>query len=113
MLDKGTSLGYGAELKDGFRIEGTLAHNGEGIPEEQISIRNVNLFDSYNVFTNENGNFLKSEANNAASGLGKEIIIDLNKTPFINITWKIEQDLNGIKENSKKQIRQRKSYLDF
>ena len=45
---------------------------------------------------------MKSEANNAASGLGKEIIIDLNKTPFINITWKIEQDLNGIKENSKK-----------
>ena len=57
VLDKGTSLGYGAELKDGFRIEGTLAHNGEGIPEEQISIRNVNLFDSYNVFTNENGYF--------------------------------------------------------
>ena len=28
--------------------------------------------------------------------------IDLNKTPFINITWKIEQDLNGIKENSKR-----------
>ena len=45
---------------------------------------------------------MKSEANNAASGLGKEIIIDLNKTPFINKTWKIEQDLNGIKENSKK-----------
>ena len=45
---------------------------------------------------------MKSEANNAASGLGKEIIIDLNKTRFINITWKIEQDLNGIKENSKK-----------
>ena len=57
VLDKGTSLGYGAELKDGFRIEGTLAHNGEGIPEEQISIRNVNLFGSYNVFTNENGYF--------------------------------------------------------
>ena len=57
VLDKGISLGYEAELKDGFRIEGTLAHNGGGIPEEQISIRNVNLFDSYNVFTNENGYF--------------------------------------------------------
>ena len=32
----------------------------------------------------------------------KEIIIDLNKTPFINITWKIEKDLSGIVENSKK-----------
>ena len=26
----------------------------------------------------------------------------LNKTPYINITWKIEKDLKGIKENTKK-----------
>ena len=56
----------------------------------------------YNVGTNENGNFLKSIADNSASGLGKEIKIDLNKTPYINITWKIEKDLSGIKENTKK-----------
>ena len=56
----------------------------------------------YFVGSNENGNFLKSVADNAASGLGKEIKIDLNKTPFINITWKIEKDLSGIKENTKK-----------
>ena len=56
----------------------------------------------YTVGNNENGNFLKSVAENAASGLGKEIKIDLNKTPFINITWKIEKDLSGIKENTKK-----------
>ena len=71
----------------------------------QLQVRKVRGADNktiYSVGKNENGNFLKSEANNAASGLGKEIIIDLNKTPFINITWKIEQDLNGIKENSKK-----------
>ena len=71
----------------------------------QLQVRKVRGADNktiYSVGKNENGNFLKSEANNAASGLGKKIIIDLNKTPFINITWKIEQDLNGIKENSKK-----------
>ena len=34
--------------------------------------------------------------------MGKEIKIDLNKTPFINITWKIEQNLSGIDERSKK-----------
>ena len=71
----------------------------------KLQVRKVRGADNktiYSVGKNENGNFLKSEANNAASGLGKEIIIDLNKTPFINITWKIEQDLNGIKENSKK-----------
>ena len=56
----------------------------------------------YSVGSNENGNFLKAEADNAASGLGKEIKIDLNKTPIINITWKVESDLKGIKENTKK-----------
>ena len=56
----------------------------------------------YSVGSNENGNFLKAEADNAASGLGKELKIDLNKTPFINITWKIEKDLKGIKESTKK-----------
>ena len=71
----------------------------------KLEVRKVRGADSkttYTIGTNENGNFLKSEANNAASGLGKEIVVDLNKTPFINITWKIERDLSGIKENSKK-----------
>ena len=56
----------------------------------------------YLLGKNENGNFLRSEAANAASGLGKEIKINLSKTPFLNITWKVEKDLSGIIENSKK-----------
>ena len=56
----------------------------------------------YTIGNNENGKFLKAEANNSASGLGKEIKIDLNETPFLNITWKVEKDLSGIKENTKK-----------
>ena len=56
----------------------------------------------YSIGKNENGNFIRSEAGNAASGLGKEIKIDLTKTPFLNITWKVEKDLSGINENSKK-----------
>ena len=71
----------------------------------KLEVRKVRGADNktiYNVGTNENGNFLKSIAENAASGLGKEVKIDLNKTPFINITWKIEKDLSGIKENTKK-----------
>ena len=70
-----------------------------------LEIRKVRGADnntSYTVGSNENGNFLKAVADNAASGLGKEIKIDLNKTPFINITWKIEKDLRVIKENTKK-----------
>ena len=71
----------------------------------QLDVRKVRGADNKTVYTvgsNENGNFLKAVADNAASGLGKEIKIDLNKTPFINITWKIEKDLRGIKENTKK-----------
>ena len=57
----------------------------------------------YSIGSNENGSFLKAVADNAASGLGKKIKIDLNKTPFINITWKIEKDLPGLDENNKKE----------
>ncbi len=72
---------------------------------KDLQVRKVRGAENKTVYTigkNENGNYLKSVADNAASGLGKEIKIDLNKTPFINITWKIEKDLSGIKENTKK-----------
>jgi len=69
---------------------------------EVRKVRGADNKTTYTVGTNENGSFLKSVADNSASGLGKEIKIDLNKTPFINITWKIEKDLSGIKENTKK-----------
>ena len=71
----------------------------------ELDVRKVRGADNKTVYTvgsNENGNFLKAVADNAASGLGKEVKIDLNKTPFINITWKIEKDLQDINENSKK-----------
>ncbi len=71
----------------------------------ELKIRKVRGADNKTVYTlgsNENGNYLKAVADNAASGLGKEVKIDLNKTPFINITWKIEKDLTGIKEDTKK-----------
>ena len=71
----------------------------------KLEVRKVRGADNKTVYTvgsNEKGNFYKAVADNAASGLGKELKIDLNKTPFINITWKIEKDLAGIKENTKK-----------
>ena len=70
-----------------------------------LNVRKIRGADNktfYSIGSNDNGNFLKAIANNAASGLGKEVKIDLNKTPFINITWKVEKDLAGIKENTKK-----------
>ncbi len=71
----------------------------------QLDVRKVRGADNNTIYiigSNEKGNFLKAVAENAASGLGKEIKIDLNKTPYINITWKIEKDLRGIEENTKK-----------
>ncbi len=71
----------------------------------ELEVRKVRGADNktiYSVGSNEKGNFLKAVADNAASGLGKQVKIDLNKTPYINITWKIEKDLAGIKENTKK-----------
>ena len=71
----------------------------------ELEVRKVRGADNkteYSVGSNENGNYLKAVADNAASGLGKKVIINLNKTPIINITWKVEKDLAGIKENTKK-----------
>ena len=52
----------------------------------ELEVRKVRGADNktnYSIGSNENGNFLKATADNAASGLGKELKIDLNKTPFI------------------------------
>ena len=70
-----------------------------------LEVRKVRGADAKTIYTigkNKNGNYLKAVADNAASGLGKEIKIDLDDTPYINITWKVEKDLKGIKENTKK-----------
>ena len=72
---------------------------------DKLKVRKVRGADNktnYSVGSNENGNFLKADAEDAASGLGKEVKINLNLTPFINITWKVEKDLKGIKEKTKK-----------
>ena len=65
-------------------------------------VRGADAKTNYTLGDNENGKFLRAEANNSASGLGKEILINLIETPFLNITWKVEKDLSGINENTKK-----------
>ena len=66
-----------------------------------LKVKKVKGLTTWELGSNENGNFIKAEAKGKASGLGKEVQIDLSKTPFINITWKVENDLSGIVENSK------------
>ena len=67
-----------------------------------LKINKVKKQTTYTLGSNENGNFLKAEAQGKASGLGIEKKINLLETPFINITWKVEKDLAGIDEKSKK-----------
>ena len=67
-----------------------------------LQVRKVKGKTTYTFGSNENGNYLKAEAEGKASGLGKKVKINLIKTPFINITWKVEKNLPGIIENSKK-----------
>ena len=67
-----------------------------------LKVKKVKGETKWTLGSNQNGNFIKAEAEGKGSGLGKEVLIDLLKTPFINITWKVEKDLSGIVENSKK-----------
>ena len=69
---------------------------------ETLKIRKIKKKTTYTLGSDENGNFLKAEAHGKASGLGIEKKINLLETPFINITWKVEKDLAGIDEKSKK-----------
>ena len=69
---------------------------------KNLKVRKVKKNTTYTLGSNDNGNYIKAEAKGVGSGLGKEVQIDLNKTPFINISWKVEKDLKGIDEKSKK-----------
>jgi len=68
----------------------------------KLKVRKVKGETTWSLGSNKNGNFIKAEAEGKGSGLGKEVKINLLKTPFINITWKVEKNLSGIIENSKK-----------
>ena len=67
-----------------------------------LKVKKIKKLTEYQIGSNANGNFLRAKAEGQASGLGKEIKINLDKTPFINITWKVENNLSGINEKSKK-----------
>ncbi len=69
---------------------------------DNLKVKKVKGLTTYSLGKNENGNYLRAEAEGKGSGLGKETKINLLKTPFINITWKVEKNLSGIIEDSKK-----------
>ena len=67
-----------------------------------LKIKKIKGETTWSLGSNANGTYIKAEAEGKGSGLGKEVSINLLKTPIINITWKVEKDLSGINEKSKK-----------
>jgi len=55
----------------------------------------------YSLITTHNTTVLKAQTSAAASGMLKEVEIDLNKTPFINWSWKIDNTYQDNNEHSK------------
>ena len=90
-----------AEIKAGFTLNSTLGAVFEGT-NTQASAIDVSGTTNTSGTLIAGGNFLRAEVKNGGSGLGKEVEINLDETPFLNITWKVEKDLNGIDEKSKK-----------
>ncbi len=55
----------------------------------------------YNIVSDSGRKVLKATSNSSASGLVKKIKVDLNKTPVLNWSWKIDTQLKGLNEQSK------------
>lgn len=55
----------------------------------------------YSIIEINNISILKAVSHASASGLGKELQIDLKNTPYINWSWKIDNRLQGLQEKTK------------
>jgi hypothetical protein len=56
---------------------------------------------SYELVNVDNRDVLKAVSNQSASGLVRKIEVDLNKTPYMNWSWKVESILNNVDETKK------------
>jgi len=56
---------------------------------------------SYELVNIDNRHVLKAVSNQSASGLVRKIKVDLNKTPFMNWSWKVDSILNNVDETKK------------
>ena len=73
--------------------------------DEGMKLLKKRGFGKKTIYTNgkdDNGWFLKAEADGTATGLGMEIEKDLlEEMPFLNITFKIEKDFTNIDQKTK------------
>jgi hypothetical protein len=56
---------------------------------------------NYSLITLDNKATLKAVSYSSASGLAKELKVDLKQMPYINWSWRIENRLSGLQETSK------------
>lgn len=77
-------------------IGGFSAGDLKGWKEEEFSGNT-----QYRIISQDGIKVLSAESRATASGLFKEVDIDLEKTPFINWSWKIERVLDNVDERSK------------
>lgn len=57
---------------------------------------------NYQLDNIEGKTVLSAYSDNSASGLYKEIRVDLNKTPYLNWSWRIDSRLSNLNEHDKK-----------
>jgi len=55
----------------------------------------------YRLVTQDGRQVLRAVSHAAASGYAREIRIDLNKTPYLNWSWKIAAPLQGLQEKTR------------
>ncbi len=55
----------------------------------------------YRIVEQNNRKVLRATSQSAASGLYRELRIDLHKTPYLNWSWRIENTLDGLNEQTK------------
>lgn len=60
-----------------------------------------NKLTDYQLVSLKGKKVLQAQSHDSASGLVKKIKIDLNKTPYLNWSWKINNTITGINEKNK------------
>lgn len=55
----------------------------------------------YSIVSDNDKHVLKAESNQTASGIAKELQIDLKKTPYLNWSWRIDNQLPNLNERTK------------
>ncbi len=56
---------------------------------------------NYEIYNDSQHSYLRASANGTASALFKKVKVDLNETPYLNWSWRIEKSLASVDEQTK------------